>query len=123
VISVCFNMPVAPEGVPLTVTQMAAKLLHLRRLRDRLFTPGLFADPAWDMLLDLVVAEDLGRSTAVSSLCIASAAPVSTALRYLHIMEQEGLIARRADPSDGRRHLVSLTPSVSQQLRQLLAEF
>src|SRR3546814_16438627 len=53
---------------------MAAKLLlRRRRQRDEAFPKDLFADPAWDMLLDLYAAQQLERPPiAVSSLCIAS---------------------------------------------------
>src|SRR4051812_23053389 len=43
-------------------------ILRARRLRDRFFEAQLFADPAWDILLELYAAE-LGRyRTSVSSL-------------------------------------------------------
>src|SRR3546814_5506642 len=43
-------------------------MLRLRRLRDRFFPGDLFADPAWDMLLDLMAAHLSGQRVSVSSL-------------------------------------------------------
>jgi hypothetical protein len=51
-----------------------------RRLRERLLPAGLFADPAWDMLLDLYAAEIEEQPVSVTSACIAAAAPATTAL-------------------------------------------
>jgi hypothetical protein len=53
------------------------------RLRSQHFVPALFADPAWDILLDLAAARIDGRMVAVSSLCIAAAVPATTALRWI----------------------------------------
>ena len=80
------------------------------RLERKSFFPGeLFSDPAWDMLLDLYAAE-LGQvRVSVSSLCIASNTPSSTALRWISALERQKLIERRPDPLDGRRFFLSLT--------------
>ncbi|WP_238147308.1 winged helix DNA-binding protein [Rhizorhabdus dicambivorans] len=85
------------------------ELIRARRLRDELFGPGLFADPAWDILLDLTAARIEGRSVAVSSLCIAAAVPATTALRWIKQLTDSGLLRRVADPDDGRRIFIELT--------------
>jgi DNA-binding MarR family transcriptional regulator len=91
-------------------------------LRARYFPEDLFADPAWDMLLDLLQAEISQLRVPVSSLCIAAAVPATTALRWLKTLIQEGLFVRRADPHDGRRIFVELSPESSQALRRYFAE-
>jgi len=67
------------------------------------------ADPAWDILLDLYAAEEEGLHISVSSACVAAAVPSTTALRWLRILCERGLITRRADSFDGRRVFVSLS--------------
>lgn len=84
------------------------KILRLRRLRDQYFAPDLFADPAWDMLLDLMAARLERVQVAVSSLCIAAAVPPTTALRWIKTMSDHGLFERCADPDDGRRIFIRL---------------
>jgi DNA-binding MarR family transcriptional regulator len=84
-------------------------MIRLRRLRDQFFPPDLFADPAWDILLDLMAARLEQVQVAVSSLCIAAAVPPTTALRWIAKMTEEGLLERVADPSDGRRIFIRLT--------------
>ena len=84
-------------------------MLRLRRLRDSFFDPALFADPAWDMLLDLMAAKLEGDQVAVSSLCIAAAVPPTTALRWIKAMTDHNLFERHADPTDGRRIFLRLS--------------
>lgn len=85
------------------------KILRLRRLRDHYFAPDLFADPAWDMLLDLMAARLERVQVAVSSLCIAAAVPPTTALRWIKTMSDLALFERCADPDDGRRIFIRLS--------------
>lgn len=80
-----------------------------RRMRAAHFAAELFADPAWDMLLDLFAAELEGRRVSVSSLCIAAAVPGTTALRWIGSMVDAGLFERYADPADRRRAFISLS--------------
>ena len=83
--------------------------MHARRLRDRFFDGNLFADPAWDMMLDLFAAELSGRRVSVSSLCIGAGVPQTTALRWIGVLVSRGLFLRRNDPLDGRRIFVELS--------------
>jgi DNA-binding MarR family transcriptional regulator len=84
--------------------------LNARRLREEVFGPGLFADPVWDILLDLYSAEDKGECVQISSLAIAARVPHSTAVRWAKIMTHEGLMVRHRDPTDARRIHVRLSP-------------
>lgn len=112
-----------PEGeVPDVPAETVQAVIRARRLRTRYFPEHLFADPAWDMLLDLLQAEIAQLRVPVSSLCIAAAVPATTALRWLKSMVQEGLFIRRADPHDGRRVFVELAPDTSHALRRYFAD-
>ena len=97
-------------------------VIRARRLRARYFPEELFADPAWDMLLDLLQAEIAQLRVPVSSLCIAAAVPATTALRWLKTLVSQGLFIRRPDPHDGRRVYVELAPDASNALRRYFAE-
>lgn len=77
--------------------------------RDRIFGADLFFDPAWNILLDLYISERKGTMVSVSSMCIASKVPSTTALRWLTMIEKRGLIARRPDDYDRRRSFLYLT--------------
>lgn len=78
--------------------------------RTNFFPDGLFADPAWDMLLDLMHARLNGKQISVSSLCIAARVPATTALRRIGDLVATGLAKRVKDVSDGRRVFIELTP-------------
>ncbi|MBJ7440877.1 MAG: MarR family transcriptional regulator [Sphingopyxis sp.] len=84
------------------------RMLRQRRMREQYFPVDLFADPAWDMLLDLYAARLERQSVSVSSLCIAAAVPATTALRWIKTMTDAGLFVRDADPHDGRRIFIVL---------------
>ena len=119
--------PRAPEKVsvgdmPEVSVESVRKIIRARRLRSRYFPEHLFADPAWDMLLDLLQAELSHLRVPVSSLCIAASVPATTALRWLKTMVTEGLFVRRADPHDGRRVFVELAPNTRSALRRYFAD-
>ncbi len=112
----------APEEVPAVSADVVRSVIRARRLRSRFFSEELFADPAWDMLLDLLPAEISQLRVPVSSLCIAAAVPPTTALRWLKMLVDEGVFVRRADTHDGRRVFVELAPTTSMALRRYFAE-
>lgn len=99
----------AGPGQPTISAATIRAIIRARRQRDQFFPGGLFADPAWDMLLDLMAARLERRKVAVSSLCIAAAVPPTTALRWIKNLTDDGLFTRVADPQDGRRVYVELT--------------
>lgn len=111
----------AAETPPLSV-DIVRSVIRARRLRSRFFDEELFADPAWDMLLDLLQAELAQHRVPVSSLCIAAAVPATTALRWIKSMTDAGLFLRRSDPHDGRRVFVELSPGASTALRGYFGE-
>lgn len=69
----------------------------------------LFGEPAWDLLLDLFIAAKERKRVPVTSACIGAAVPTTTALRWLAVLEERGLVLREADPSDARRIFVRLS--------------
>lgn len=111
----------AGEGSPVSL-EMVRQVIRARRLRARYFDEELFADPAWDMLLDLLQAEIAQHRVPVSSLCIAASVPPTTALRWIKSMTDAGLFKRRADPHDGRRFFIELAPRASEALRRYFKE-
>jgi hypothetical protein len=98
------------------------ELIKLRRLRDQHFPADLFADPGWDILLDLFAAKLEGKSVSVSSLCIAAAVPPTTALRWITTMTEHGALVRKQDPNDARRVFIELSPDSDERLRAYFAD-
>ena len=116
------EQPPAAGDIPDVTAETVRTVIRARRLSSRYFDEGLFADPAWDMLLDLLQAEIAQLRVPVSSLCIAASVPATTALRWLKMMTQQGIFLRRADPHDGRRVFVELAPSASLAMRRYFTE-
>jgi hypothetical protein len=110
------------EDVPDIAVETVRSVIRARRLRGRYFREDLFADPAWDMLLDLLQAEIAQLRVPVSNLCIAAAVPATTALRWLKGMTDQGVFVRRSDPHDGRRVFVELSADASIAMRRYFAD-
>lgn len=91
--------------------EIAKSLLHERRLRAKIdFGEGLLGEPGWDILLDLYVRQESHDPVSIKSACIASGVPPTTALRWINVLEQAGLVEREKDASDARRSFVHLSP-------------
>ena len=99
---------------------LVRSIIRLRRLREQFFGGELFADPAWDMLLDLMAARLDRQQVAVSSLCIAASVPPTTALRWIKMLTDSGLFVRTADPQDGRRVFIELSDDAANKLSAYL---
>jgi DNA-binding transcriptional ArsR family regulator len=98
----------------------AARAMLTSRRRMEQYFPGLFADPARDMLLDLFVASEEARELSVTSCCIAAMVPPTTALRWLALLKQQGLVIEEPDLRDRRQKLLRLSPHARAQMRQFI---
>lgn len=93
-----------------------------RRKRDRHFPPKLFGEPAWDILLDLYINAKLSRRVSITSACIGSHVAPTTALRWLQMLEDQGMIERHNDLLDARRSFVTLTIEGYSKMTTFLAK-
>lgn len=84
-------------------------IIKERRGRDAIFPPNLFGDPAWDMLLELYATSLEQQRIMTTNLCQSSAVPPTTALRWIGMLEEQGLIRKHGDPLDARRVFVALS--------------
>lgn len=104
-----------------TLSAIAVSYYGVRRARKRQFPKQLFGEPAWDMLLDLYINQNRRRPVSVSSLCIASMVPATTALRYISLLEQHGLLRKAPADHDRRLSLVELTEQGYQAMEDYLS--
>jgi len=94
---------------PRSVARLTAKRVYRARIeRFRHLGEDLFADPAWDMLLDLFICQGV-RRLSVSAVCLGAQVPHATAMRYLRLILDRGLAERLPDVLDRRRTHVRLT--------------
>jgi hypothetical protein len=101
---------------------VAEQLYQERRRRSRHFPPHLFAEPAWDILLDLFVNGVRNRTISITSACIAGGIPATTGLRWLGLLEKEGLLVRETSGDDARVTWVRLSDQGMNAVRGYLAE-
>jgi hypothetical protein len=87
---------------PLPDPRLVRRIIRQRQLRARFFDGELFGDPAWDMLLDLTAARAEHTRVSVTSLCIASGVPPTTALRWIGQLTEAALFQRVEDEADRR---------------------
>lgn len=89
---------------------IAERIYRARRMADQIASiDGFSASPVFDILLDLYVNSTPERLVSVSSACIGSACPPTTALRWIKYLEQQELLVRVPDELDKRRIYILLT--------------
>jgi hypothetical protein len=94
-----------------------AKWLYWSRgLRLATLAPSLFGEPAWDLLLDLFIREKTGSRSSVTSACIGSRVPHTTALRHITALSKSGWVVRIPDEGDKRRFWLALSPTALKKL-------
>ena len=74
------------------------------------------------MLLDLTAARAEHSRVSVTSLCIASGVPPTTALRWIGQMTEIGLFERVEDDTDRRRAFIALTEKAADGMARYFAE-
>lgn len=110
------------ESDELMLSWFAREEYEERRRRNGFFDEDLFGEPAWDILLDLFSSQVIGRRISITSACIASCVPQATALRWLQVLIDRGLIERVPDPVDGRRAWLHLPEKTYVTIANYLAE-
>lgn len=99
-----------------------AQLEYAKRRKRQQFVPStILAEPAWDMLLELFMQYAGKARVSVTSLCIASACPTSTALRYIALLEDEGFVRREPAVHDKRMTFLELTDKGTLAMGRYLA--
>lgn len=116
--SVAVHLGSVPD---MALATFAQKVYLARRDREKAcFSPELFNDPAWDILLDLFIAHAQDKFISVSDTGLAAQVPATTALRWVWSLEKTGLVERLADKNDKRRSFVMLTASGQSYTRRVL---
>lgn len=124
------DWPAAPAPVAndqrKDIERHVREMLEWRRTRETIFGAELFADPAWDILLEMFAAELADQRVTISELCRSAAVPYTTGLRWVTLLEEKGVILRREDPLDRRRVFMLLADKTSANLgeffRRMLPE-
>lgn len=91
--------------------QQAERLLKWSRKKAETlnFGSGLFNDSCWDMCLDIYICDLKGEKVTISSVAHSSSIPLTTAMRYINLMAEEGLLHKSPNPDDNRMIFVKTT--------------
>ncbi|AHE53173.1 hypothetical protein [Sphingomonas sanxanigenens] len=98
---------------------IARALLDERRARDTRLGDGIFADPAWDLMLAVYLGERDGRPLSAASLEAASPVPQSTVRRWVRLLVERGILI----PSGERDVTVTLGAPALARLEDHLTMF
>jgi FixJ family two-component response regulator len=101
---------------------LVKKLIRAEYARARAIGGKILGDPAWNVLLDLLLASLEGRRVAVSSACIVAGVATTTALRLVNRMVDDGVLIRLPDDNDGRRHFLAIAPEIEDALKRYLLD-
>jgi DNA-binding MarR family transcriptional regulator len=96
--------------------------LEARQGRAEHFSPAMFGEPAWDLLLALYVTQADTPAPAVSSLAKSAGIAITTAFRWIDYLEEKRLIERQRSSDDGRALTVGLTEDGRARLEGYFAD-
>jgi hypothetical protein len=114
--------PTRSSRPPLPDPRLVRRMIQHRQARAKYFDGELFADPAWDMLLDLTAARAEHVRVSVTSLCIAASVPPTTALRWISQMTKAGMLERVEDDADKRRAFIALSDRTAEAMARYFAD-
>ena len=100
----------------------ARAVLRTRRLRARHFNRVMFAEPAWDILLLLYLADSSEGRQTIGQLAELVETPLTTVLRWVAYLEKEHLVERKDHPTDRRIVFIRLTDKGRNALDAFLDE-
>ena len=103
-------------------SEILRQTIRARRRRSDFLSGGLFADPAWDILLELSLARTEERIVRLDDLLRSSQVRESTILRWLEKLEQDGWVSRTPDPSDSRQCLVDLSQRAAAAMQAWISD-
>ncbi|GGO91352.1 winged helix DNA-binding protein [Stakelama pacifica] len=104
--------PQPPKGFSpqFSLLDFARKVRAARDAHTADFPKNVFRDSAWDMMIELMIAHEEGRSLCMKDVMLAASETPAGAARRVDGLTEAGLVRRHADNQDQRRIHVSLTP-------------
>lgn len=91
------------------LAKIACEELFWRTRRRNFVDLEIYGEAAWAVLLDLFVNHVHRKNISIMSACIASEVPPTTALRYISMLESEGMITSEYSQTDQRVRWLKLT--------------
>ncbi len=116
------SLPATDNIDDLELIQRAERLLGWSRLKAETLNlgSGLFADSCWNMCLDVYICDLKDQKITVSSIAHSSGIPMTTAMRYINVMVEEGLLEKSPNPSDNRMIFISTSATCKEKISTIL---
>jgi hypothetical protein len=102
-------------------SEQLKELLKARQARANFFGAHLFADPAWDILLQVYVALLDKETLLVSTLLRTSSVPATTMLRWVRALEQDGWLEHNREPLEHPQSFLKLSAAGKLGMERYLA--
>jgi len=103
------------------IAHAAIRLQASRQRRDAYFDAPLFRDPAWDIMLDLFIAQCRGARPSLACVHVVAGVPRATALRIVQYLAKTGLVEQSGDPLYPDSLCLKLTAEGDRGMRGFLA--
>lgn len=123
----CVHATIAPvvpghQAIDSELAGVARSIAAARRKLGMHLEPSLFANPGMDIMLFLF-AEGLNGATVTTNACCAAAGvPRTTALRWIKLLQDRGLVLGSDDVSDRRVTMLALSGTGRETIRNWLTE-
>lgn len=116
------NMTASDEMDSAGLIDRAEMMLRWSRLKASMLNmgAGLFADSCWNMCLDIYICDLKDEKITVSSIAHSSGIPMTTAMRYINVMAEEGLLEKSPNPSDNRMIFISTSTFCKDKISLIL---
>ena len=88
--------------------ESARQIRYARDRRAESFDQNIFGEPAWDILLALYTIDGDRRRLNTRELCELAGVALTTALRWLDSLEEQGMVERAPNPFDQRMVYIEL---------------
>jgi len=109
-----------PDSIDLI--ERAEKFLEWGRLKSGTLDAGngLFTDSCWNMCLDIFLCGLKDQQVTVSAIAHSSGIPMTTAMRYINVMVEQGLLQKSSNPADHRMVFVAVSENCRTKIERLL---
>ena len=106
------------------ICEFAEKLRTWNQKKAKIFgvKNGLFSDPCWLMCLDIYTSTTKNQNVSITSVAHGSEIPVTTAIRYLNALTNDGVLKKQTSQNDNRVTFLSLTDDAYEKMTDLLRE-
>lgn len=111
------------ESESVHLAAIAKSEFYNRRRRDSLIRYDVFAEPAWDLLLELYIQHHEGRPVDLGRLIEVAGVTEPTTLRWVGLLMEKDLVARLPHGGESKDPQIVLTRQGVAEMERYLRDF